>query len=123
MTAGLTTHERTARKLRMLGWRVATVETYVAGGMRKRDAFGIFDLIAIKPGRIVGIQACIRSAKADHLRKIQHEHREDAVAWLKAGGEIQFWLWNRPEGSRTFKIQVFSFSDDLDPIEIENHLT
>lgn len=63
----------------------------------RQDLFGFIDIIALYPndGKIVGIQSTGPSGFYSHLKKIREECRETALAWLKSGGQIQLWSWEK----------------------------
>lgn len=63
-------------------------EKLPGGGVRK-DLFGIIDLVAIREGKIVGIQCSGYTAIKKHVDKI--EEAPEAMAWLLAGGILEVW--------------------------------
>ena len=100
---------RTLRSLRAAGHEAEVVERWIrrakpdaktgAPGVR-RDLFGCFDVISIKPQaygngdlRIVGIQCCAMSGRAAHLHKLRTEPR--LGKWWGAGGLCELWAWRK----------------------------
>lgn len=86
------------RELRRQNRKHGIVERFVhnrkPGGIRS-DLFGIFDLIALGPGRqIVGIQTCKEDFSA-HYRKITELNVDNAVDWMICGGKIELWDWRK----------------------------
>jgi hypothetical protein len=62
----------------------------------RQDLFGFIDLISLDPQRgIVGVQCCARSRHAAHRQKIVEDCREEALAWIEAGGVIELWGWGK----------------------------
>lgn len=86
---------RSEEILRQNGYFVAKVEQIVAGTFIKRDAFGAFDLIAVKPDApgVLGVQVCASDRKADHVAKLREI--EAVWAWLRAGNPIQIHSWRK----------------------------
>ncbi len=69
----------------------------------RQDLFGFIDVIAIDPSRgsrtgaILAVQACPGPRLSDHLAKITTTQpaRDNALAWLRAGGRIEVWAWRK----------------------------
>lgn len=74
--------------------------------MRKRqDCFGIIDLLAIKPGIILGVQSTSWHARKKHLEKLRNVEVKNTRAWLEAGGRLQLITWKkvkRVRGGKAF---------------------
>lgn len=87
---------RTLAWLRKTGVKAGVVERWIklskGGGIRK-DLFGCIDVIALRHGRIIGIQCTSGSNHAAHLTKVRHntELRE----WLACGGSYELWSWQK----------------------------
>ena len=63
----------TARSLAYLkeqGWLVDTVERWIPGANIRKDCFGCFDLIAVRPGEAALIQVTSASNVAARVQKI-----------------------------------------------------
>jgi hypothetical protein len=92
--------QRTLKKLRDEGWTVAIVEKTLPRCFIKQDLFGIIDILAIKPGRILGVQATADSHHKNRVNKATAEPR--LQTWLEAGGEFEVWSWGQkgPKGKR-----------------------
>ena len=86
----------TLRELRRRGAIADVVERWMPGARRRRDLFGFADIIAIVDGRIVAVQA-YRSGVREHVERITSDPscRRAALAWLRAGGQIQLWWWRQ----------------------------
>lgn len=95
--------------LRSAGAEVTVVERWLHRARRRVDAFGMFDLLAIRDGRIVGVQVCDHSTLKRHLDLIRERSRV-ARMWLQAGGEIEVWSW-RKSGGR-WKSEVITITED-----------
>lgn len=57
------------------------------------DLFGCIDIIALRDGRIWGIQATSYSNHSEHVKKALAEPR--LIEWLKAGGRYEIWSWKK----------------------------
>lgn len=64
------------------------------GGVRS-DLFGFIDLIALVDDRIVGIQATSAANLSHRCIKIRDECRDNATAWVAAGGQIVVIGWKK----------------------------
>lgn len=87
--------QRSLSLARSRGYTVGVVERWLPGVNIRYDYLGIIDLIAVKPGEILGIQSC-GEANAAHLKKLRSEKCLDmADRWLEAGGRFVVWAWKR----------------------------
>lgn len=71
---------------------------------RKFDLFGMFDHVAIRPGKagVVGIQTCAASSRAEHYATIVTSKM--AGPWLEAGNQIALISWRKgPPHEELFK--------------------
>lgn len=84
---------RTLAELRKQGFEAAVVESWNHITKTRRDLFGHLDLLAIRPGETLGVQATSGSNVAARVKKIQAEPR--AVVWLKAGNRLEVWGWRK----------------------------
>ena len=86
---------RTMRFLTLEGWTAGVVEQAIHGTFIKRDFLGIADIVAVKPGLILAIQAT-----ADTTGGNSGARREKCAAspnlrkWVEAGGEFAVWAWS-----------------------------
>lgn len=100
---------RTLDKLRKFGCCAGVVERFnrFAGPFGKRqDLFGCIDLIAIRPGRIIGIQATNQSNHSSHVVKALAEPR--LRLWLEAGGGYEIWSWAKkgPKDKKRWDVRI-----------------
>lgn len=89
--------QRTLALLRKLGYTVAVTERWNAFSRTRLDLFGFIDLIAIREGEILGVQATSGTNVSARVEKIRGltTYRE----WLLAGGRIIVIGW-RKAGAR-----------------------
>jgi hypothetical protein len=93
----------TARSLALLrrrGYAAEKVEQRLPRGFVTRDLFGCIDLVACRPGEIVGIQTTSRSNLA--ARRTKALGCPGLVAWLQAGGRFVLHGWGKV-GARGFR--------------------
>lgn len=62
---------------------------------RRHDLFGCIDIVAIREGAILGVQATSGSNAAARVTKIREECRDAARLWLSTGAELQVWGWSK----------------------------
>ena len=77
---------RTLDYLRDLGYTVGVVERHNAFSGKKNDLFGFIDLIAIRDGETIGVQATSTGNINARFKKILEEPRSSE--WLRAGNKI-----------------------------------
>lgn len=85
-----------------MGWPRGKV---VSNSGVRRDLFGFIDVIALKPGQILAIQATSSGNSSARLAKISSECSQQAAAWLRAGGAIEVWGWHKYASSR--EVEMF----------------
>jgi len=92
----MTTHfQRTTAVFREQGLRkfidYQKVEFVIPKINKKYDLFNIIDLLVIRPC-VLGVQICGADYQS-HVRKIRDEKKENTIAWLKSGAQLQIWSW------------------------------
>lgn len=85
--------QRTIAALKRRGYTCGITEHWNPHVKRRNDLFGFADLIAIKRGRIVAVQATSGTNTSARVAKIKDEPR--AAAWLEAGGLILVIGWRQ----------------------------
>jgi hypothetical protein len=67
--------QRSLKVLRGRGYLADVTEKWIPGANIRRDLFGFIDVLAIKEGEIVGVQACSATDVARRIDKISnHEN-------------------------------------------------
>lgn len=87
--------ERTLKQLRADGWRCAVVEKWNPHARIRQDLFGFVDILAIRGGETLAVQATSGAGgnAAARVRKIE---AADALADVRAAGwAIQVWAWRK----------------------------
>lgn len=119
--------ERTLAQCRINKWFVQKVEHWIPQANKRRDLFGVIDVIALdrKKGPL-GIQVCGEDV-SPHRKKIAES--VEAGAWLKCGGRLEIWAWRHRKrrlksgnySKRThLELRVFEITlDDLDPATLD----
>jgi hypothetical protein len=99
MTASPT--QRTLALLRREGYTAAVVERWIPKAGRRADLFGVIDLLAVKPGIVLGVQATAASNVSARVHKALAEPR--LRTWLEAGAAFGIIGWARrgPRGRHT----------------------
>lgn len=108
----------TARSLAWLRERrylADVVERWIAQAGIRKDLFGFIDLVAIRPGEIVGIQTTTASNLASRLKKAQA--LPALRTWLASGAGFMLHGWKRV-GSR-WAVRILEVQAvDLPPAEL-----
>jgi hypothetical protein len=85
--------QRTIAAMKKRGYTCGIVEHWNPHTKTRHDLFGFVDLIAMKPGRIIAVQATSGTNTSARLAKIKAEPR--AKVWLEAGGIILIVGWRQ----------------------------
>lgn len=87
----MTPTQRSLKALRNDGYEVQVVEQTLPRTFIKRDLYGVIDILAIRPGEILGVQTTSGSNLSARLAKARAEPR--LAAWLAAGGKFVVHGW------------------------------
>ncbi len=85
--------QRTLKRLREEGYLTEVVERWNPHANIRQDLFGWIDIIAIRPGEILAVQATSYSNHSARVTKLKQERREQVEEWLDAGGLAEVWSW------------------------------
>lgn len=70
-------------------------ERYNSFTKTRHDLFGFLDMIVLDNQKMIGVQVTSTSNMSARRKKILNERRDQALAWLNAGGEIGVWGWGK----------------------------
>jgi len=85
--------QRTLAALRADGWVAQVVEHWNAFARIRQDLWGCIDVLAMREGRILGVQATSGTNVQARMKKSMAEPR--LKIWLSAGGEFEVWGWRK----------------------------
>ena len=111
----------TLKRLKNTGYLAAITEHFnvhvrrAGGGFGiRQDLFGFIDILALRGTEpVLAVQSTSAKQMSPHLKKIREDRRENAVAWLKAGGRIELWGWKKLKNRWTPKIREITLDDFL----------
>ncbi len=83
----------TLEKLRAEGWLAEVVEKWVPGANIRKDLFGWVDIVALKDGETLAVQATSYSNVSKRVTKIAES--ETVAEVRKANWSIQVWGWHK----------------------------
>jgi hypothetical protein len=83
--------QRTLKALRLDGYTAEVVEKWIPMTRQRKDLFGVIDILAMRPGEILGVQTTSGSNLSARLAKARAEPR--LAAWLAAGGKFVVHGW------------------------------
>lgn len=89
----MTPTQRSLAKLRADGWTTAIVEHWNAHARVRQDLFGFIDILALRDGETLAVQATSGSNVAARVAKIAAS--ETAPIVRKAGWRIEVWGWRK----------------------------
>jgi hypothetical protein len=91
--AAVSPTQRTLAHLRKDGWRVQVVEHWNHFARRRIDLFGVIDLVAVRPGETLGVQATSGANVSARVSKSRES--EGLRAWLEAGNTFRVFGWRK----------------------------
>jgi hypothetical protein len=95
-------NQRTIALFTERGYRCTVVESYNSFTKRKKDLFGIFDVLAVGNGQTIGIQITSKSNMAARITKI--EESEFLPEILQSGWRVVVIGWfKKPNGRYDYK--------------------
>lgn len=95
-------NQRTIALYQDLGYKCTVVESYNSFTKRKKDLFGIFDVLAIGNGQTIGIQITSKSNMSARIKKI--EESEFLPEIIGAGWRIiVVGFFKKPNGRYDYK--------------------
>jgi len=95
-------NQRTVALFTEKGYKCTVVESYNSFTRRKKDLFGIFDVLAVGEGQTIGIQITSKSNMSARVKKI--EESEFLPEIIGAGWRIIVIGWyKKPNGRYDYK--------------------
>ena len=85
--------QRSLKWLRDRDYTATVVEKKVPGRFISQDLFGCIDILAIKPGEILGVQATTATNQAARMTKARA--LDTLKTWLQAGGRFEVHGWSK----------------------------
>ena len=85
--------ERSLALLRKEGYLVGIVEKWNPHARIRQDLYGFIDLLAVRPGETLGVQATSGSNVSARVAKIAEHENYPRV--LEAGWVIEVWGWRK----------------------------
>lgn len=85
---------RTLKRLRDAGYLAGVVERWIPGANIRSDLFGFIDVVAIRPGEILGVQTTSASNVSARVAKIREHENVDRVRESNMRIEVDGWRKN-----------------------------
>lgn len=105
---------RTLKKLRDDGWMAGVVEKRNPVTKILNDYLGCIDIIAVRTGETIGVQATSVSNQTSRVKKTKAT--PGAAAWLAAGNRLEIWGWGKRKVKRGGK--AYKWSVTVTPLAI-----
>lgn len=103
----MTPTQRTLKKLRDEGYLAAVVERWNAHARIRQDLFGVVDVIGIREGETLAVQATSGSNVSARVKKIADS---DATPMIRAAGwRFECWGWRKNAKGR-WEVRVVDVS-------------
>lgn len=97
---------RSLEVLREAGWLCEVVEKWNQWSKTRKDLYGFIDILAVKRGEILGVQATSDSNVSARVKKIA-EH-ENVGQVRESGIRIEVWGWKK--GKYGWQVRVVDVS-------------
>lgn len=94
----------TLRQLKADGWLAAVVEHWNPHARVRNDLFGFIDVIAVRPGETLAVQATTAANVSARVHKIADHSNIGAVR--EAGWAIEVWGWAKKSGRWTLHKRI-----------------
>ena len=104
---GTSPTQRTLKRLRELGYLVQVVEHWNPHARIRQDLFGFIDVLAVREGEVLAVQACAGGDASKRARKIADHANVSAVR--KAGIRIEVHAWRKLASGR-YEVRVVDCS-------------
>lgn len=89
----MTPTARTLKVLKAEGWHCAKVEAWNPWCKMRHDLYGMFDYLALRPGKIVGVQI---TSGSNHAARVKKLAASDLLPiWLSTGQGAQVRSWTK----------------------------
>ena len=105
LMAGISNTSRTLEYIRSQGWEAEKVEYFNPYARKRKDLFGIIDIVALGDKGIIGVQSCGNNF-SQHNEKILSEPM--AFKWLQKGGTLMLIGWRKVKLHRGAKAMRWS---------------
>ena len=96
--------QRSLKMLRADGYTCQVVEHFNHFARIRQDLFGGIDILAIRPGEILGVQTTDGSSVSKRLAKLRSEPK--LAAWLNAGGKLVVHGWRKLERTGKWECRI-----------------
>lgn len=99
-------NQRTIALYEEQGYKCEVVESYNAFTKRKKDLFGIFDVLAVGNNETIGIQITSKANMSARVKKIQESEFLPEI--LRSGWRVVVIGWfKKPNGRYDYKLLEF----------------
>ena len=102
---------RTLKELRSQGFVAEVVEHYNSFSRKRHDLFSLFDILAIREGRTLGLQVTTESNNSARKNKMMHETSHTRL-WLSAHNDCELWTWKKIKHRWRYRRRVFTLNRD-----------
>jgi hypothetical protein len=108
---------RSLDKLRKEGFIAEVVEKWNPHSKTRKDLFGFIDIVGVKQGSTLGIQATTKGNMSSRVKKITESNNLETV--LEAGWEIEVWGWWKNNKNR-WEVKIHSIKGELSEPRFED---
>jgi len=76
----------------------------------KKDFLGIIDIISVRLGEVLGIQATDGSNASKRVKKLLEA--EHTLAWLSSGARLEVWAWRKSTRTKKYELRIISIKNE-----------
>ena len=110
MAKGISNTSRTLKYFKDQGLDCDIVERWIPipshpGGGKRRDLFGIIDILVLEDNGVIGVQSCGASF-SEHNKKILESPM--SLRWLECGNKLMLIGWRKILKTRGGRLKVWS---------------
>ena len=107
----MTPTQRSLARLRADGYLAEVVERWNPHAKVRHDLFGLVDVLALRAGQVLGVQATSRSNVSARVVKLRSH--ANLLPVLRAGIAVQVWGWARMSSGRV-ELRVVDMAEHLE---------
>jgi len=106
--------QRSLDLLRKDGYLAGVVEKWIPQTRRRKDLFGFIDIMCVKEGETLAVQATSYAGVPARVKKIYEECGDALIDVLAAGWTVEVWGWKKKKVGKTNRWSVRRVKCELD---------
>lgn len=88
--------QKTLKRLKEQGLKAGVVERWLPKARRRKDLFGIIDIVVLTPEGFLGIQSTGPTGFSSHYKEMVENRSTECLNWmLTPNGILELWAWRK----------------------------